>query len=588
MNPTTQLSNAKHGESALPSWSFWRRAENSREQRVNAIAEHRQREKLSACSQIVIRNQSTVRAQPSPCSLRLISEALSLYSSLACIVTLAIAATQLHAQQPPRDEVLRTLDRAAAFMQQATSMHGGYVYAYSGDLKLREGEGVTDQHTIWIQPPGTPLVGEAFLAVYAATQHEAVLKCAHAAALALAQRQLHSGGWYYSAHFEGPEADNKYYCHDLNWNAQPDPVPAKAKAADTGWDDWKMRRYEANLTTLDDNTTQSVLRFLMRTQQALGANKDEHLEQAIQRGLTALLHTQYPNGAWSTNWDRLPDQPPSAACYPVKPAAYPDDYPRKWPKDFTGCYVLNDDLISDCIHTLLVAAESYKDARYLDAAKKAGDFFILAQMPEPQPAWAQQYDKDMHPVWGRAFEVAAISSRESETTLEALLMLARATGDKKWLAPIPKALAYLRKSLRPDGTLARYYELRSNTPLYFQRVKGGGHELTTSDANPSSNYGSILQPILDDIEAEYQRLTTQPIIIGSQRPIKESPAELAKAAQEIIASMDERGAWVEHGAHMKHNKVNPASGVIFSETFAKNVETLCHYLGLGYRAPLSQ
>lgn len=502
------------------------------------------------------------------------------------LTILLLGASLSIAQQPAKDEVLRTLTKAATFMHDNLSMHGGYVYAFSGDLQKCEGEGVTDAHTIWVQPPGTPLVGEALLDVYEATQDVEVLGFAKEAALALTQRQLHSGGWYYSAHFEGKESENKFYCFDLAWNPQPNPVPEKAVQQPGGWDLWRTRRYEANLTTLDDDTTQGALRFLMRVDQVLKF-KEPRIHAAVERGLRALLIAQYPNGAWSTNWDRLHTVPPSAQDYPIKTASYPADYPRIWPKDFTGCYVLNDDLIADCIHTLLRAFEIYQDERYLAGAKKGGEFLLLAQMPDPQPAWCQQYDKNMQPVWGRAFEVTAISSRESETAIEVLMLLARATGDKRWLAPIPKALSYLRKSLRPDGKLARYYEIRTNTPLYFQRKKGGGHELTYSDANPSDNYGFIIDPILDDLEAEYQRVSAMPTPTGP-RPLKETPAELAKAARELIAGLDQRGAWVQHGVKMKHNKGVPESGVIFSEVFAQNVATLCHSIGLYDRAPLTQ
>ena len=203
-----------------------------------------------------------------------------------------------------------------------------------------------------------------------------------------------------------------------------------------------------------------------------------------------MIEAQYPNGAWPQRWH---GQPHTTNDFPIAKARYPASYPREFPKvNYYAHYTLNDNAHVDCLDTMLDAFHRTGKREYLDAAKRGGDFLILAQMPEPQPAWAQQYDKDMHPVWGRAFEVTAISSRESESVLEALMMLTRATGDKKWLAPIPKALAYLKKSLRKDGTLARYYELRTNVPLYFQRVKGGGHELTTSDAKPSSNYGFII------------------------------------------------------------------------------------------------
>jgi hypothetical protein len=105
------------------------------------------------------------------------------------------------AQTPARQDVLRTLGKAAAFMHDELSRHGGYVYQWSGDLKLREAEGITDEDTLWVQPPGTPRVGEAFLDSFEATADPKILGYAREAALALAHRQLHSGGWYYSMHF---------------------------------------------------------------------------------------------------------------------------------------------------------------------------------------------------------------------------------------------------------------------------------------------------------------------------------------------------------------------------------------------------
>ncbi|MBX7208993.1 MAG: pectate lyase [Verrucomicrobiaceae bacterium] len=505
----------------------------------------------------------------------------------ALIILLLLHAAQLtHAQQPSCDEVTRALTKAAAFFHDHVSIHGGYVYAFSGDLQKREGEGVTDEHTIWVQPPGTPLVGEAMLDVFEATKDAKILGYAKEAALALAQRQLQSGGWHYGAHFETVSEKKDFHRFDLDWKPVPDRVPENERAISVGWDVWKRRTFEANLTILDDDTTQSALRFLVRIDKVLNF-AEPRIHDAALFGLKSLAQAQYPNGAWSASYDRFPDQSPSNDGFPVKKASYPDDWPRKWPKDFTGCYVINDDLVADAMHTMLRAHEVYGDARYLECAKKAGRFFLLAQMPDPQPAWAQQYDRDMHPVWSRAFEPSAISSRESETVMEALMMLARATGDKSWLAPIPKALAYLRKSLLPDGKLARFYELKTNQPIYFQRKKGGGDEMTYSNARPADHYGFIIDPILDEIEAEHRRLSAMPKPAG-ERPIKETPAELSKAAREIIASMDERGAWVQHGVKMKHNKGVPPSGVIFSEVFAKNVAKLCNSIGVGHRPPLSQ
>ena len=60
----------------------------------------------------------------------------------------------------------------------------------------------------------------------------------------------------------------------------------------------------------------------------------------------------------------------------------------------------------DVIEMLFFAADVYGDDRYRAAALRAADFLLLAQMPEPQPAWAQQYDENMHPCWARQVRAA--------------------------------------------------------------------------------------------------------------------------------------------------------------------------------------
>ena len=58
---------------------------------------------------------------------------------------------------------------------------------------------------IWVQPPGTPAVGLAFVAAYDATGEQQYLDWAKEAAHALVTGQLQSGGWYYSIHFDPAE-----------------------------------------------------------------------------------------------------------------------------------------------------------------------------------------------------------------------------------------------------------------------------------------------------------------------------------------------------------------------------------------------
>lgn len=473
-----------------------------------------------------------------------------------------------HAQTP--DEVKTALLRAVNFYHQNAATHGGYVYQYSADFKWREAEGVPDKDTIWVQPPGTPAVGLAMLEAYEATGEKLCLDSALEAGRALERGQLQSGGWYYSITFGKP---NPFYRRDPKGKLQPDPTPIAERSAKGGWDLWKQRKFEANLSTYDDDVTFAALRFLIRLDNALKF-ADAEIHDAALYGLQALLGTQFPNGAWATNFDRFPATPPDEKLYPVLPANLPETWPRNWPKDFTGCYVTNDELMSRAIDTLIMAHAIYRDETYLTAAKRGGDFLLLAQLPEPQPLWAQQYDAKMQPVWSRAFEPTALTSRESQGILRSLIALFRATGERKYLDPIPRALAYLRRSLRADGKLARFYEIRTNKPLYFSRGPNGqGHVLTYSDQRLASNYGFIITPEIEAIEADYQAALNGKSLIA--------PLTLARAQiQKIITSMDARGAWIEVGTirDAEGRKQSPKDGIIRSATFVENVRTLCRYL----------
>ena len=120
-------------------------------------------------------------------------------------------------------------------------------------------------------------------------------------------------------------------------------------------------------------------------------------------------------------------------------------------------------------------------------------------MPDPQPGWCQQYTQQMVPMWARKFEPPAVSGWESQDAMRTLIRIARVTGDKKYLEPIPKALAYFNKSLLPDGRVARFYELRTNKPLYMN----ARYELTHDDTAAPDHYGWKQPARFKEIEALY-------------------------------------------------------------------------------------
>lgn len=92
------------------------------------------------------------------------------------------------------EDVRAAMKKAATFYREKLASHGGYVYYYTPDLKERWGEGKADVDTLFVQPPGTPTVGLAYLKAYAATQDKWYLDAARETALALVAGQLQSGG----------------------------------------------------------------------------------------------------------------------------------------------------------------------------------------------------------------------------------------------------------------------------------------------------------------------------------------------------------------------------------------------------------
>ena len=472
----------------------------------------------------------------------------------SCVVALGVvtdisSAPAAASENPLRDQAAEALRRACGFFRNEVAVEGSYLWRYSDDLSRREGEGKASATTAWVQPPGTPTVGMAYLAAFGATGEAFYLDAARETAMALVRGQLRSGGWDYRIEFS-PETRRRY--------AYRDDVDAASDAR--------------NLSTLDDDTTQAALRFLIQVDQALEL-EDDAIHEAVAYGLDCLLKAQYPNGAWPQRFDAFPD--PSQ--FPVKRASYPVSWPREHPsRRYYTHYTLNDNTLSDMIRTMLLAARIYDEPRYRQAAERGGDFLILAQMPEPQPAWAQQYDLQMHPAWARKFEPPAVTGGESQGSMRVLMALYRETGQQKFLEPLPRAIAYFRRSTLDDGRLARFYELETNRPLYFTR----DYQLTYSDDDMPTHYGFKSGNQIEAIAAQYQRFRDaewRPPESFKLTGLGPSPMaeETTKAA---IAALDAEGRWVETGRLKYHGPDDPTRRIIASATFVRNVQVLCNYL----------
>ncbi len=478
------------------------------------------------------------------------------YGLVALITLWTVSLAQ--ADDPLAKRAAAALRKAADYFDQHVSCEGSYLWRYSPDLKYREGEETATVTQGWLQPPGTPSVGQALLSVYLLTGDEHYLKLAQHTARSLIRGQLESGCWAELIEFD----------------------PAKRGAHAYRVDQLTDLSTRRNTSTLDDNKSQSALRFLMRLDAATQF-QDTVLHEAVLYALERLIVAQYPNGAWPQRFSG----PPDAAQYPVKKASYPASWSRTWPgAKYATHYTFNDNAMSDVVDVMLEAAQTYEQAQYRAAAIRCGEFILLAQMPAPQPIWAQQYDADMHPAWARKFEPPSVTGGESQGVIATLLRIYRSTGERKFLDACEPALKYLKRVELAPGRMARFYELKTDRPLYFTK----DYQLTYDDSDLPTHYGFKLDTKVDTLQAEYDRLASMawnklpPDKPWLSLPTKsKGPSEAQRReVEQLLDTLDASGRWLSAAKFAGDGKPSGYEQMITTETFVKNVTALARYLSV--------
>jgi hypothetical protein len=214
--------------------------------------------------------------------------------------------------------------------------------------------------------------------------------------------------------------------------------------------------------------------------------------------------------------------------------------------------------------------------------RKAADFFYTKVASHG--GYVYYYSVDLKERWAEGpatrdqiwVQPPAIAGDESQEVMQTLLEIYRFTGDRKYIEPAQRALAYLKRSLLGDGRLARFYELRTNKPLYMSR-RGGVYTLTYDDSDLPKHYAWKIEPRLSDIEKQYDELLRS-------RPCKseESPPTISKdRIVRIINALDNQGRWVSTyrgRALVGRPRFKPSYPYISSAVFSRNIELLSEYI----------
>jgi len=351
------------------------------------------------------------------------SRALTL---VACAVVVATSVAgvargqDVVAPSPSAAELRATLDDLVVLQRP----HGGWTFAappgtrpapVTAPLKLAERIaapfGLADWDVVVLRSPGTPAAALALLDGYERTGDAAYLASATRAGDLLLRLQMPSGGWF----SEMPVEDG-----EMSW--------------------WFKAVHR---TTLDDDVTTGGARLLLGLWRATGAPR---FRAGAERALELLRTAQLPSGAWPLVWRPW-----------WKRAVWPT---------FEDLATINDDATPAAIETLLLGADLLDRGDLRAAAERGGGWLLRVQGDTAHGGWAQQYDARDRPAPARRFEPPALASWESRYAIEALLALARETGDQRYCGAATRALEWLAASALRPGCWARFYGVESNQPIY--------------------------------------------------------------------------------------------------------------------------
>lgn len=406
------------------------------------------------------------------------------------------------------------LQRAATYMDEVVSYRGGYVWSYSPDLTQTFGEMEAKRTMCWIQPPGTPSVGHVYLDAYHATGDERFYQAAERTALAVVAAQHPAGGWNYIYDFAGEESLKHWY----------DTIGAN------GWRLEEFQHFYGN-ATFDDAGTAVAAQLMLRM---YVEKKDVRFLDPLNKAIDFILRAQFgpeygvAGGGWP---QRFPHNPAAISAMPLpNPQQVPAGARAGMEDgDYTLHVTFNDDVMGENIKFLTMCMLSLGRTDVLNAITRAMECMRGLQQPAPQAGWSLQHLSRTtngrpggSPAGARSYEPRSLATHTTQTNLLQLFNYFTLTGDRKYLARVPEAIAWLKSvSLPADAaqvnpllaggrTHPTFVELGTNEPLYIHRygsnIHNGAYYADKDVTNTISHYSSGRVIDIAGLEKRYAEL----------------------------------------------------------------------------------
>jgi len=252
------------------------------------------------------------------------------------------------------------------------------------------------------------------------------------------------------------------------------------------------------------------------------------------------------------------------------------NHPHHGKEDYTSFYTYNDDVIWGNLEFLIDCYYTLGEQRLLDPIHRAMNFFILSQQGNPQGGWTEQYDMSLRPAHARSYEPAGLMPGATFRIAMRMLDFYKFTGDRRYLARIPDAIAWLEASRLPDDqtengtrTHPTFVEVGTNRGLYAHRkgagVADGVYWVDYDDKNLLAHYGGKANVNIQRLKDEYEKvskLTPEEATANSPlktirlergetpqqffltKRIREMEADPSATAAGVMDKLDNRGRWL--------------------------------------------